>query len=226
MKPAFILVICVAASLAKGYVYSYTEAISLDAQEAEIFAIVPPGLAAPGDMSDVGAIATLDSGITEAGGAIPYANGGDIEPAQFEEFPAPLAVVVESGGLPLTPRAAPLGPGDTIGPDSSWGSVGYVGGYAGYNLQMGDSAFLAPGSAYVGIEFPDNQNQIHYGYLLVSYDESSYTPGRYSGTINLLQAAYETDPGVPITIAPEPAATSLLLLCGTALLKCHKRDAT
>ncbi|HEY1684861.1 MAG TPA: hypothetical protein VGG19_08865 [Tepidisphaeraceae bacterium] len=204
----FIFALGLTASLAQGYVYSYQDNIAISAQSGEIDAIVPPGPDAPSDMYFVGTIATLVSIPSVIAGTTIYGNAAYVTSADSESVPPPLGVVIESNPQ-VWINVASLIPGDTIGPSSDWGAYGYVGGYTTMGRwQVGDPAFLNPDGSYVGIEFPDANDQIHYGWLLVRYDQPQ---GSYFGTIELLQAAYETDPGVPITIVPEPALSALAI---------------
>ncbi|HEY1684862.1 MAG TPA: hypothetical protein VGG19_08870 [Tepidisphaeraceae bacterium] len=152
-----------------------------------------------------GPLATLVSDVSVIGNTV-ICNNGEVQCYGSQDFPPPLGVVMESSY-----NVAALSSGSIVSPGSDWGTGGDIGGYAvGDEITpVGDPAFLNPNGSYVGIEFPDVNDQIHYGWLLVRYDQPQ---GTYFGTIELLQAAYETDPGVPITIVPEPALVGLTLI--------------
>lgn len=201
-----IITVCIVANVSRGFVYSYQETASVNA-ETDLIPLyaVSPGPNPPADMATVGAIAPLESDITVVAGMTPAASAGEIAYGGFG--PAPPGVLIGSYGAYSTPNAAALSPGDTIGPNGIWSNYGAIGGYAG-SLEgiIGDPAFLSSNGAYAGIEFFDANNQIHYGWLLLRYDQP---PGTFFGTIELMEAGYETDPGVAITIAPEPGAATL-----------------
>jgi hypothetical protein len=215
------MIVGLLANATRAYVYSYPEMISLGDPTGEAFAAVPVGPNPPADMQSVFAIAMLTSTISVTG-KTPASDAGYVQSSKYEAYPEPPAVVIEAPvAFPLFPNAAVLSPGDTIGPNSLWGFAAWVGGYSSPGDTVGDPAFLSPNSAYVGIEFPDANSQIHYGWLLVRYDQSA---GTYFGTIDLLEAAYETDPGVPITIAPEPTVPGFALGILVAIQKfCSRR---
>lgn len=200
-----VIAVCLVANIARGYVYSYQDTISLNAKEGEVDEAVLSGPNAPPDIYSVGGIAMLESGAFGFGSSY-YGNNGVVESVTPSHMNI-LAVAIKYVGPLGDPEAAALAPGDIVGPSRTWSDFGFVGGYATTEYQVGDPAFLSPQGAYVGIEFFDANNQTHYGWLLVRYDQP---PGTYFGTIELMEAAYETDPGVPITIVPEPGGIAIL----------------
>jgi hypothetical protein len=203
-----ILMAIIAASLipstARGYVFSYQDSISLSTHMYSEEEDILPSLNSPAGMFN-GPLATLVSDVSVIGNTV-ICNNGEVQCYGSQDFPPPLGVVMESSY-----NVAALSSGSIVSPGSDWGTGGDIGGYAvGDEITpVGDPAFLNPNGSYVGIEFPDVNDQIHYGWLLVRYDQPQ---GTYFGTIELLQAAYETDPGVPITIVPEPALVGLTLI--------------
>lgn len=210
------------ASSAQAYVYSYPVSIALNGQSGEETEVIGSG---PNPPIDLVGIAAADSSPNVFGNT-PYADVGSIMTADFESFsPPPFGVVIEApqiGGIAAA--AAALFPGDVVGPDSTWGSSGCVGGYvfAPTLIQLGDPAFLdGPNGAYVGIEFSDGNNQIHYGWLQVYYDEPT---GSLFGTIDVTEAAYETTPGVPITITPEPTYGVVGILAAFGIIAPRRRS--
>ncbi|HEY1685344.1 MAG TPA: hypothetical protein VGG19_11315 [Tepidisphaeraceae bacterium] len=104
-------------------------------------------------------------------------------------------------------NAAALSAGTTVGPSSTWGTFGNVG---GYETNGTDPTFTSvPGGAYVGIESIQNDGE-HYGWMLVGYTPSS-TPNY--GTIEVYGSAIETQPNVAITVGavPEPGVAACVI---------------
>lgn len=89
--------------------------------------------------------------------------------------------------------------GDSIGPDSTFGSRASIG---TDSLSFTSVPRLIPDEAIIGLSIPIN-GAVHYGWLELD-------------GLSIVRWAYETDPGVPATVIPVPASAALLGLGGLA----------
>lgn len=97
-------------------------------------------------------------------------------------------------------------PGDDIPTVvSEWGDLGYTN-FPGYS-----SPLLYDQPTYLGVRF-DEGSGWQYGWIGVVFSSTDYT-------LDAFAWAYETEPGVPITVTPEPGTLALLAVGAVGLLR-------
>jgi hypothetical protein len=130
--------------------------------------------------------------------------------------------------------SGPLSVGSTIGPTTTLTGTGMSLGGSSYNRNPeppynwsgGASMSLPEGDSYWGLRFHDAAGTDHFGWLRFR-GHADNTPPPPNGFVNIsvVDYAFETQAGVPITVGAIPAPGSLVTIGGLNVLLARRRRA-